>query len=110
SASAQRCLRPFGATTDIATPNLTSSACEIVPMRAVLWHACLRKTRWKGGVLTGIYRPPGIAGPEGDGRSPGYRGQEFVADRECQLRLTTATGDVPRTGSAADIGPVRVCA
>ena len=31
-------------------------------MRAVLWHACLRKTRWKGGVLTGIYRPPGIAG------------------------------------------------
>src|SRR5881396_2965838 len=47
---------------DIATPNLTSSTCEIVPMRAVSWHACLRKASWQGGVVTGIYRPPGIAG------------------------------------------------
>ncbi len=30
-------------------------------MRAVSWHACLRKASWKGGVVTGIYRPPGIA-------------------------------------------------
>jgi len=30
-------------------------------MRAVLWHSCLRKASWKGGVVTGIYRPPGIA-------------------------------------------------
>src|SRR6266568_450961 len=30
-------------------------------MRAVLWHACLRKASWKDGVVTGIYRPPGIA-------------------------------------------------
>jgi trehalose synthase-fused probable maltokinase len=37
-------------------------------MRAVLWHSCLRKTRWKGGVLTGIYRPPGIA--EGEPARP----------------------------------------
>ena len=28
SASAQRCLRPFGATMDIAAPNLTSSTCS----------------------------------------------------------------------------------
>src|SRR6266568_7296122 len=47
---------------DIATPNLTSSTCEIVPMRAVSWHSCLRKASWKSGVVTGIYRPPGIAG------------------------------------------------
>src|SRR2546428_14153738 len=46
---------------DIATPNLTSSTCEIVPMRAVSWHSCLRKASWKSGVVTGIYRPPGIA-------------------------------------------------
>jgi hypothetical protein len=46
---------------DIATPTLTSSTGEIVPMRAVLWHACLRKAIWTGGVVTGIYRPPGIA-------------------------------------------------
>src|SRR6266567_1009444 len=62
SASAQRYLRPFGTTMDIATLNLTSSTCEIVPMRAVLWHACLRKARWDTGVVTRIYRPPGIAG------------------------------------------------
>src|SRR5882724_12737344 len=62
SASAQRYLRPFGTTMDIATLNLTSSTCDIVPMRAVLWHACLRKVRWDTGVVTRIYRPPGIAG------------------------------------------------
>src|SRR2546426_3438421 len=61
SASAQRYLRPFGTTMDIATLNLTSSTCEIVPMRAVLWHACLRKARGDTGVVTRIYRPPGIA-------------------------------------------------
>src|SRR3989442_8181454 len=62
SASAQRYLRPFGTTMDIATLNLTSSTCDIVPMRAVLWHSCLRKARWDTGVVTRIYRPPGIAG------------------------------------------------
>src|SRR6266487_778291 len=61
SASAQRYLRPFGTTMDIATLNLTSSTCDIVPMRAVLWHSCLRKARWDTGVVTRIYRPPGIA-------------------------------------------------
>src|SRR2546428_12373656 len=61
SASAQRYLRPFGTTMDIATLNLTSSTCDIVPMRAVLWHSCLRKARGDTGVVTGIYRPPGIA-------------------------------------------------
>src|SRR2546427_903076 len=61
SASAQRYLRPFGTTMDIATLNLTSSTCDIVPMRAVLWHACLRKARGDTGMVTGIYRPPGIA-------------------------------------------------
>src|SRR2546428_8366172 len=61
SASAQRCLRPFGTTMDIATLNLTSSTCEIVPMRVVLWPSCLRKARGDAGVVTGIYRPPGIA-------------------------------------------------
>src|SRR6266487_3714480 len=63
SASAQRYLRPFGTTMDIATLNLTSSTCDIVPMRAVLWHSCLRKARWDTGVVTKIYRPPGIAVP-----------------------------------------------
>src|SRR5215510_4359310 len=62
SASAQRCLRPFGAAVDIAPPDMTSSKCEIVPMRDVLWHSCLRKARWDVGVVTGVYRPPGIAG------------------------------------------------
>src|SRR5712692_7563566 len=62
SASAQRYLRPFGTTMDIATLNLTSSTCEIVPMRVVLWPSCLRKARGDAGVVTGIYRPPGIAG------------------------------------------------
>src|SRR6266478_2020769 len=62
SASAQRYLRPFGTTMDIATLNLTSSTCDIVPMRAVLWHSCLRKARGDTGMVTGIYRPPGIAG------------------------------------------------
>src|SRR6266566_649755 len=52
SASAQRYLRPFGTTMDIATLNLTSSTCDIVPMRAVLWHSCLRKARWDTGVIT----------------------------------------------------------
>src|SRR6266702_7189513 len=61
SASAQRYLRPFGTTMDIATLNLTSSTCDIVPMRAVLWHSCLRKARGDTGMVTGIYRPPGIA-------------------------------------------------
>src|SRR6266702_2863377 len=61
SASAQRYLRPFGTMMAIATLNLTSSTCEIVPMRAVLWHSCLRKARGDTGVVTGIYRPPGIA-------------------------------------------------
>src|SRR5215831_13034075 len=61
SASAQRCLRPFGAAVDIAPPDMTSATCEIVPMRDVLWHACLRKARWDVGVDTGVYRPPGIA-------------------------------------------------
>src|SRR5215831_5249668 len=61
SASAQRCLRPFGTTMDIATLNLTSSTGEIVPMRIVLWPSCLRKARGDAGVVTGIYRPPGIA-------------------------------------------------
>src|SRR5713101_7178567 len=50
---------------DIAPPNLTSSTCEIVPMRAVSWHSCLRKASWKSGVVTGIYRPPGIAERQG---------------------------------------------
>src|SRR5215471_17669521 len=40
---------------------MTSSKCEIVPMRDVLWHACLRKARWDVGVVTGVYHPPGIA-------------------------------------------------
>jgi len=48
---------------DIATSTLTSSTGAIVPMRAVSWHACLRKASWKGDVVTGIYRPPGIAEP-----------------------------------------------
>src|SRR5215831_3399411 len=43
---------------------MTSSKCEIVPMRDVLWHACLRKARWDVGVVTGVYHPPGIAGIE----------------------------------------------
>src|SRR6266487_3486978 len=66
SASAQRYLRPFGTTMDIATLNLTSSTCDIVPMRAVLWHACLRKARGDTGMVTGIYRPPGIAAETAD--------------------------------------------
>src|SRR5918911_615217 len=53
SASAPSGLRPLGATTALATPHLPSSACAIVPMRAVLGPACVRQTRWKGGVLTG---------------------------------------------------------
>src|SRR6266700_5014931 len=61
SESAQRCLRPFGAAEDIAPHDMTSSKCEIVPMRDVLWHSCLRKARWDVGVGTGGYRPPGIA-------------------------------------------------
>src|SRR6516164_245934 len=61
SESAQRCLRPFGAAVDIAPPDMTSATCEIVPMRDVLWHSCLRKARWDVGVVTGVYRPPGIA-------------------------------------------------
>src|SRR5215472_8311729 len=61
SESAQRCLRPFGAAVDIAPFDMTSSKCEIVPMRDVLWHACLRKARWDVGVVTGVYHPPGIA-------------------------------------------------
>src|SRR2546425_48461 len=40
---------------------MTSSKCEIVPMRDVLWHSCLRKARWDVGVVTGVYCPPGIA-------------------------------------------------
>src|SRR6266446_3777524 len=40
---------------------MTSSKCAIVPMRDVLWHSCLRKARWDVGVVTGVYRPPGIA-------------------------------------------------
>src|SRR5262249_55919309 len=39
------------------------STCAIVPRRAALWHLCLRNTSWTGGVVTGIYRPPGIAAP-----------------------------------------------
>src|SRR5712691_1449889 len=42
------------------TPHLTSSTCAIVPRRAALWHLCLRNATWTGGVVTGIYRPPGI--------------------------------------------------
>src|SRR6266849_6189266 len=44
------------------TPHLTSSTCAIVPRRVALWHLCLRNASWTGGVVTGIYRPPGIAG------------------------------------------------
>src|SRR6266536_1356750 len=74
SASAQRCLRPFGTTMDIATLNLTSSTCEIVPMRVVLWPSCLRKARGDAGVVTGIYRPPGIAEDAFDrGDTPPHR-------------------------------------
>src|SRR5215217_7045151 len=47
---------------DIAPPDMTSSKCEIVPMRDVLWHSCLRKARWDVGVVTRVYCPPGIAG------------------------------------------------
>src|SRR2546422_3961878 len=84
SASAQRCLRPFGTTMDIATLNLTSSTCEIVPMRVVLWPSCLRKARGDAGVVTGIYRPPGIADVRRIGTQP------IFGDNELEMGVIVA--------------------
>src|SRR6266700_441518 len=111
SASAQRYLRPFGTMMAIATLNLTSSTCEIVPMRAVLWHSCLRKARGDTGVVTGIYRPPGIA-EAGDKPAPGVavHHREFFrhAHRVADGQDIAENGQAGRAGDLAEDGRVQI--
>src|SRR6266404_2167384 len=60
SASAERCLRPLGATIDIAPPHV--KAVHRVSVRGILSHGGLRKDNPDIKVITGFYRSPGIAG------------------------------------------------
>src|SRR5467141_1756665 len=59
SASAERCLRPLGATIDIAPPHV--KAVHRVSVRGILSHGGLRKDNPDIKVITGFYRSPGIA-------------------------------------------------
>src|SRR6267143_193633 len=59
SASAERCLRPLGATIDIAPPHV--KAINKVSVRGILSHGGLRKDNPDIKVMTGFYRSPGIA-------------------------------------------------
>src|SRR2546428_12010944 len=63
SASAERCLRPLGATIAIAPPHV--KAVNRVSVRGILSHGGLRKDNPDIKVITGFYRSPGIAGIEG---------------------------------------------
>src|SRR5712691_4302296 len=58
SASAERCLRPLGATIAMATPDRKTSRCSD---EGLLSHRGLRKDIQEGRVITGFYRSPGIA-------------------------------------------------
>src|SRR6266849_7459191 len=59
SASAERCLRPLGATIDITPPHV--KAVHRVSVRGILSHGGLRKDNPDIKVITGFYRSPGIA-------------------------------------------------
>src|SRR5216684_5778119 len=61
SASAERCLRPLGATIDITPPHV--KAVNRVSVRGILSHGGLRKDNPDIKVITGFYRSPGIAAP-----------------------------------------------
>src|SRR5215467_15557329 len=57
-ASAERCLRSLGATSAMATP---TGRPQIVSVRDVLLHRCLRKDNPESPVFPGFYTSPGIA-------------------------------------------------
>src|SRR6266446_2308367 len=73
SASAERCLRPLGATIDIAPPHV--KAVHRVSVREILSHGGLRKDNPDIKVITGFYRSPGIAGPTASDASLRQRGR-----------------------------------
>src|SRR6266496_4036757 len=58
SASAERCLRPWGAAIDIVTPTCRK---PMISVRGTLSHGGLRKGNPDSQVMTGFYRSPGIA-------------------------------------------------
>ncbi len=58
SASAERCLRPWGAAIDIGTPTCRK---QIISVRGTLSQGGLRKGHPDSQVMTGFYRSPGIA-------------------------------------------------
>src|SRR3989442_9891468 len=51
----------FGCNKAHGNPKMSSSHRQIVSVRGVLSHACLRKANWDIGMVTGFCHPPGIA-------------------------------------------------
>src|SRR6266571_3677655 len=51
----------FGCNKAHGNPKMSTSHSQIVSVRGVLSHACLRKANWDIGMVTGFCHPPGIA-------------------------------------------------